>query len=67
MAAEDDKTIFSVETQLTKGDAAPPAAKPDEDISVLTGETRESKAKAYAAAESKKVAAAYSDTVATLQ
>ena len=68
LAAEDDKTIFSVETQLTKGDAAPPTAKSEGDnISALTGETRESKAKAYAAAESKKVAAAYSDTVATLQ
>ena len=57
-----------LETQLTKGDKAPPPAKnADDKISVLTGETRESKAKSYAAAESKKVAAAYSDTVATLQ
>ena len=52
---------------MTKGDAAPPsAAKNSDNISVLTGETRESKAKAYAAEESKKVASQYVGTISNL-
>lgn len=55
--AMDGNKDASVESKLTKGDAAPPpVAKPNEDILTLTGETRESKAKAYAAEESNKVA-----------
>ena len=45
-----------------KDDDAPPAAKVD-DLSTLTGETRESKAKAYGAAESKKIATQYMSTI----
>ena len=60
--ATDGDDINSVTTRLTKGDDAPPAAKSD-DLSTLTGETRESKAKAYAAAESKKIASQYISTI----
>ena len=53
--AIEGNNLNSVKTWLTKGYVAPLKANinPD-DISVLTGETRESKAKAYAALESKK-------------
>ena len=45
-----------VETRITKGDVAPATTDTaSEDISVLTGDTRESKAKAHTAAESKKL------------
>ena len=60
--AIDGDDIESVATRLTKDDDAPPAAKGD-DLSALTGETRESKAKAYAAAESKKIATQYNATI----
>ena len=51
LATEDDD-IKSVETQLTKDDVAPRSLlKPNDDLSTPTGETRESKARAYAAVE----------------
>ena len=54
MAAEGDDEI-SEETRLTKGDRVPKPANDtdDSDLSTLTGETRESKAKAYAAEATK--------------
>ena len=46
-----------VNIRLAKDDDAPPIVPSKfDDLSTLTGETRESKAKGYAAAESKKVA-----------
>lgn len=64
MKGDDDA---SIESKLTKGDIAPPSAvKNNDNISVLTGETRESKAKAYAAEESKKVASQYVGTISNL-
>ena len=46
-----DKDEISEETRLTKGDAAPPTTtdttSPKDDLSALTGSTRESKAKPY--------------------
>ena len=62
LATENDD-IASVETRLTKGDVAPPKLDNPDDVSALTGETRESKAKAYAAAETKKVASQYIATI----
>ena len=65
MALDTDEV--SVETRLTKGDAAPPPAihiaENDEDQSALSGSTRESKAKRYADAAVKEVAAEYSGTI----
>ena len=54
MCTENDD-VESIDTRLTKDDEAPPEATSttNDDISNLTGETRESKAKAYAAEESK--------------
>ena len=63
--AQDGDTVFSVESRLTKGDVAPPQAD-NSIVSALTGETRESKAKAYAAEESKKIAAQYVGTISAL-
>ena len=57
--AMDGDDINSVNTRLTKGDAAPPPAAKDDGWSTLTGDTRESKAKAYAAEETKKVSLQY--------
>ena len=62
LATDDDDTVNTSDTKtLTKGNEAPPSANPDNDVvnnkdelSTLTGETRESNAKAYAAEESKK-------------
>ena len=67
MALEGDLEV-SVDRRLTKGDMYPPAApSPDNtDNLALTGETREPKAKAYAAEEGKKLAAPYVGTVSTL-
>lgn len=62
MAMEGDD-IDSVNTRLTKNYEAPAKITETEDISVLTGETRESKAKAYAAAETKKVSLQYVETI----
>lgn len=73
MALDDD--IISVETRLTKGDAPPPPIAnstddgPDkdatnDDLSELTGSTRESKANRYAANAVKEVALQYADTIA---
>ena len=68
MAAEEDDDV-SLESRLTKGDQTPPAAvnKDDTDLSTLTGETRESKAKAYAAEATKAVAAQYIGTIEELK
>ena len=74
MALDDD--IISVETRLTKGDAQPPPVKnntdtstvkdasPPDDLSELTGSTRESKANRYAANAVKEVALQYTETLA---
>ena len=73
MALDDD--IISVETRLMKGDAPPPPITnstdegPDkdatnDDLSELTGSTRESKANRYAANAVKEVALQYADTIA---
>lgn len=64
MALPDDE--FSVETRVTKGDAAPLPAHND-DVSDMTGSTRESKAKAYADKAVKVVAAQYSSTISNMQ
>ena len=71
-----DSDVFSVETRLTKGDAAPPpAATKDncmttpsnaDDLSDMTGSTRESKAQAYAASATKIVAAQYVGQISTM-
>ena len=65
MALDTDEV--SIETRLTKGDAAPPPAihidENEEDQSALSGSTRESKAKRYADAAVKEVAAEYSGTI----
>ena len=61
----DDDSFVSEETRLTKGDAAPPAAKSDE-LSDMTGSTRESKAKAYADSAVKEVAAQYTSTISNM-
>ena len=54
-----DKDEISEETRLTKGDAAPPTTidttSPKDDLSVLIGLTRGSKAKAYADSAVKKL------------
>ena len=51
--AMDGNENASVESKLTKGDKAPtPSKKSTDDISALTGETREYKAKAYVAIHS---------------
>ena len=59
----DDDSIISEETRLTKGDQAPPAV---DEMSEMTGSTRESKAKRYADSAVKDVAAQYSTTIATM-
>ena len=74
LALDDD--VFSVETRLTKGDAAPPpvatmddnvAPSPNtDDLSDMTGSTRESKAQAYAASATKIVAAQYVGQISTM-
>ena len=63
--AQDGGTVMSEESRLTKSDVAPPCADLSV-VSALTGEIRESKAKAYAAEESKKVAAQYIGTIENL-
>ena len=66
MAVEGDDDLESVDTRLTKGNVAPPALTSftnDDDISNITGNTRESKAKAYALEESKKVATQYISSI----
>ena len=64
MAAEGDDDL-SVESRLTKGDQIPTVADDEDnsDLSTLSGETRESKAKAYAAEATKAVAAQYIGTI----
>ena len=64
MALPNDK--ISVETRLTKGDAAPPPAHTD-DVFEMTGSNRESKAKTYANKAVKEVAAQYSSTITNMQ
>ena len=63
LALADDNV--SIETWLTEGDTAPPP--PQDDISEMTGSTRESKAKAYADKAVKEVAAQYSDTISNMK
>ena len=61
---------FSLETHLSKGDGASPVALKNidtSDVSALTGETRESKAKACAAVESRKVVVQYVGTIYNLK
>ena len=62
MAIQEDD-VESVNTRLTKCDVAPTKVKDSNNISTLTGNTRESKAKAYAVAETKKVSLQYVDTI----
>ena len=66
MAVEGDD-VESVETRLTKGDKPPPAATSNvtyaDDASTLTGDTRESKAKAYADKATKAVSLQYVNTI----
>ena len=64
MAVEGDD-VATLDTKLTKGDQAPPAAESvaSDGLSDLTGNTRESKAKAYAVKESKKVASQYISSI----
>ena len=64
MAMEGDD-INSVNTRLTKNQA-PGKLTENDSMSEITGETRESKAKAYAAHETKKVPLQYIDTIAQL-
>ena len=61
MAMEGDD-LNSVDTRLTKNQA-PGKINGNEEMSEITGETRESKAKAYAAKETKKVSLQYIDTI----
>ena len=63
MAMDDDD--ISEETRLTKGDRAPPPL-PDEEMSEMTGCTRESKAKRYANEAVKEVASQYTNTIANM-
>lgn len=67
MVVEWDDNI-SVESRLTKGDSTPAAADDatNSDVSTITRETRESKAKAYAAKVMKAVAAQYIGTIEEL-
>jgi hypothetical protein len=60
--ADDD---VSIETRVTKGDAAPNSYK--DDVSEMTGSTRESKAQAYADKAVKAVAVQYTDTICNMQ
>ena len=64
MAMEGDD-INSVNTRLTTN-KAPDKVNENDSMSEITGETRESKAKAYAAQETKKVSLQYIDTIAQL-
>ena len=68
MATEEDDDI-SIKKRLTKGDKVPTAAagSDTEELFALTGETRESKAKAYAAEATKVVAAQYIGIITDLQ
>lgn len=67
MVVEWDDNI-SVESRLTKGDSTPAVADDatNSDVSTITRETRESKAKAYAAKVMKAVAAQYIGTIEEL-
>ena len=60
-----DDDDISEETRLTKGDRAPPPL-PDEEMSEITGCTRESKAKRYANEAVKEVASQYTNTIANM-
>ena len=46
--------VTSALNWLAKEDVAPPSPSPVDDVSILTGETQESKVKVYAAEEPKK-------------
>ena len=60
-----DNDDVSTETRLTKGDAVPPSV--NDDVSEMTGSTRESKAQAYAEKATRAVAAQYSDTITNMR
>ena len=60
-----DTDDISVETRLTKNDAAPPPTKSDE-VSEMTGSTRESKAQRYATEQVKEVASQYVTQITTM-
>ena len=55
----------SIEARLAKDDNFPPSVKNKNDVSTLTGDTRELTAKLYATNKSKKVASVYAVTVST--
>ena len=61
-----DTDDVSAETRLTKGDAAPPPA-PKDDLSDMTGSTRESKAQRYANAQVKEVVSQYSTQITSMR
>ena len=61
---EDD--IATVDTSLMKGVAVTPIISDKESISVLTGETRDRKAKSYAAVESQKITKQYGCKISNL-
>ena len=63
LALEEDN--ISIETRLTKNDASPNLL--NDEVSEMTGSTRESKAQAYADKAVKAVAAQYSDTICNMQ
>ena len=63
LALDDDEV--SVETKLTKGDAAPPPASKDV-FSEMNGSTRESKSKAYADSAVKVVVVKYSEVITNI-
>ena len=62
MGMDDDEC--SVESRLTKVDATPEVAQ--EEVSILTGSTRESKAKAYAAEAVNEISRQYNGTIDNL-
>ena len=61
-----DTDDVSVETRLTKGDAAPPPV-PTDDVSDMARSTRESKAQRYANAQVKEVASQYSTQITSMR
>ena len=63
-----DEDDISEETRLTKGDKTPPPAQgSNEDVSTMTGDTRESKAQRYADSAVKEVASQYTSTITNMQ
>ena len=68
MTVEGDK-VDTLDTKLTKGDEAPPVTDSvaTDGLSDLTGNTKESKAKPYAADASKKVATQYISSISNMK